>query len=180
VENVRMIADNEERNQASRRKNFQGIFKNTRRTHITVLHANIKVYELLKSANKIHIATDGGAIPLKGSLGFVFADGDGKILLTCFRQPSGNDPLSFRSEICAFLAAYDKKLTRDKPMRSKIQAYTDSLSMINKLTGFLLWRQFWRHFWGSFFTGAYLPQKFDILPRLESERNSVQKHVPSY
>jgi hypothetical protein len=29
-------------------------------------------------------------------------------------------------------------------------------------------------------TGAYLPQKLDLLPRLESERNSVQKHVPSY
>jgi hypothetical protein len=48
------------------------------------------------------------------------------------------------------------------------------------LTGFLLWRQYWRHFWGSFFTGAYLPQKLDLLPRLESERNCVQRHVPSY
>jgi hypothetical protein len=41
------------------------------------------------------------------------------------------------------------------------------------LTGFLLWRQYWRHFWGSFFAGAYLPQKLDLLPRLESEHNSV-------
>jgi ribonuclease HI len=115
-------------------------------TQIKFLSIPIKIYELLKSTNKVNIVTDGGAIPLKGSLGFVFADGDGRILLTCFGQPSGNDPLSFRSEICAFLAAirlvtllikyYDKKLTRDEPMRSKIQVYTDSLSMIKKLKAY--------------------------------------------
>jgi hypothetical protein len=48
------------------------------------------------------------------------------------------------------------------------------------LTGFLLWRQYWRHFWGNFYTGAYLPQKMDLLPPLERERNSVQKHMSSY
>jgi hypothetical protein len=90
----------------------------------------IRIYKLLKSTHKVHIATDGGAIPLKGSLGFVFADTDGKMLLTCFGQPSGNDPLSFRSEICAFLAAiklvkliityYDRKLDCKEPTRSKI------------------------------------------------------------
>jgi hypothetical protein len=51
------------------------------------------------------IATDGGAIPMKGSIGFVIADEDGDILLTCFGQPAGNNPLSFRSKICSFLAA---------------------------------------------------------------------------
>ena len=65
----------------------------------------ITIYELLKSTNKVHMATDGGAIPLKGSVGFVIADEEGTILLTCFRQPSGKDPLPFQSEICAFLAA---------------------------------------------------------------------------
>ena len=65
----------------------------------------MKIYDLFKSTKKALIATDGGAIPLKGSLGFVFADEDGTILLTCYGQPSGNDPLSFRSEICAFLAS---------------------------------------------------------------------------
>jgi hypothetical protein len=36
----------------------------------------VKIYELFKSTKKVKIATDGGAIPLKGSLGFVFADED--------------------------------------------------------------------------------------------------------
>jgi hypothetical protein len=31
-----------------------------------------------------------------------------------------------------------------------------------------------------FFTGAYLPQKSDLLPPLERERKPFQKHVPSY
>jgi hypothetical protein len=31
-----------------------------------------------------------------------------------------------------------------------------------------------------FLRGAYLPQKLDLLPPLERERNSVQKHVSSY
>ena len=55
-----------------------------------------KILEIFKSTNKVKIATDGGAIPLKGSLGFVISDEDGTILLTCYGQPSGNDPLSFR------------------------------------------------------------------------------------
>ena len=116
-------------------------------TQIEFLSPPVTIYELLKSSNKVHIATDGGAIPLKGSLGFVFADNEGTILLTCFGQPSGNDPLSFRSEICAFLAAtrlinlitkyYDKKLAReDEITRSKTQVYTDSLSMIKKLKAY--------------------------------------------
>jgi hypothetical protein len=74
---------------------------------------------------------------------YSFADTEGNILLTCFGQPSGHDPLSFRSEICAFLAAirlvkliityYDNKLECKEPTRSKIQIYTDSLNMITKL-----------------------------------------------
>jgi hypothetical protein len=121
--------------------------------HISQYYAQIeflivpmKIYELFKSTKRVLIATDGGAIPLKGSLGFVFADEDGTILLTCFGQPSGNDPLSFRSEICAFLAAvrlikvmtkyYDEKLTCEEPGRSKIQVYTDSASMIKKLKAY--------------------------------------------
>jgi len=106
----------------------------------------MKIYELFKSTKKVLIATDGGAIPLKGSLGFVFADEEGTILLSCFGQPSGNDPLSFRSEICAFLAAirlvklltqyYDEKLPCEEPVRSKIQVYTDSASMIKKLKAY--------------------------------------------
>ena len=31
-----------------------------------------------------------------------------------------------------------------------------------------------------FFKGMYLPQKLDLVPPFERQRNSVQKHVPSY
>jgi hypothetical protein len=112
-------------------------------TQIEFLTVPFTMYELIKSTKRILIATDGGAVPKKGSLGFVFADEDGKILLTCFGQPAGNDPLSFRSEICAFLAAirlvtllneyYDDIVSSNEPALSKIQVYTDSLSMIEKL-----------------------------------------------
>jgi hypothetical protein len=121
--------------------------------HITQYYAEIdfqmvpqRIYELFKSTQNVYIATDGGAIPLKGSIGFVFADEEGNILLTCYGQPSGNDPLSFESEICAFLAAvrlvtllnqyYDGILMCSEPTRSKIQIYTDSLSMIKKLEAY--------------------------------------------
>ena len=110
----------------------------------------IEIYEVMKSTNKVNIiATDGGAIQYKGSLGFVIADEDGEILLSCYRQPSGNDPLSFRSEICAFLVAvrlvtlmakyYDDILLLqcNERIQSKIQVYTDSLkSTINKLEAY--------------------------------------------
>jgi hypothetical protein len=105
-------------------------------TQIEFLSTPIEIYELFKSTRKVLIiATDGGAIPMKGSIGFVFADADGTILLTCFGQPAGDNPLSFRSEICAFLAAirlvtllnqyYDEILSCTDPARSKIQIYTD-------------------------------------------------------
>jgi hypothetical protein len=112
-------------------------------TQIDFLTVPFTIYELIKSTKRILIATDGGAIPKKGSLGFVFADEDGKILLTYFGKPAGNDPLSFRSEICAFLAAirlvillneyYDDIVSCNEPALSKIQVYIDSLSMIKKL-----------------------------------------------
>jgi hypothetical protein len=56
-------------------------------TQINFLTIPIKIYELQKLSNKVIIATDGGAIPLKGSLGFVLADEEGSILLTCHGQP---------------------------------------------------------------------------------------------
>jgi hypothetical protein len=112
-------------------------------TQIDFLSAPCEIYKQIKSTKKIQIATDGGAIPFRGSLGFMFADEEGTILLTWFGQPAGNDPLSFRSEICAFLAAvrlvtlitkyYDDILSCSEPVRSKVQVYTDSLSMITKL-----------------------------------------------
>jgi hypothetical protein len=43
-------------------------------TEMNFLTVPIEIYELIKSTKRIQIATDGGAIPLKGSLEFVFAD----------------------------------------------------------------------------------------------------------
>ena len=61
-------------------------------TQIIFNLAPITIYELLKSPNKLVIATDGGAIPFKGStIGFVIANEEGTILATCYGQPSGND-----------------------------------------------------------------------------------------
>jgi hypothetical protein len=115
-------------------------------THIDFQTIPFKLYEYLKSPRKILIATDGGAIPFKGSLGFVLADDDSTILTTCFGQPSGHDPLSFRSEICALLAAvkfiqiliqhYDDEMKCREKFRGKFQFYTDSFSMIKKLKAF--------------------------------------------
>jgi hypothetical protein len=125
----------------------------TQEEHVTQYYTQIEfirvpheIYELLKSTKKVLIANDGRAIPMQGSIGFVIADEDGNILLTCFGQPAGNNPLSFRSEICAFLAAirlvtlhnqyYDNILCCTDPARSKIQVYMDSLSMMTKLEAY--------------------------------------------
>ena len=115
-------------------------------TQIDFLTTPMKIYEHMKSPGKVLIATDGGAIPFKGSLGFVIADDDATILATCFGQPSGHDPLSFRSEICAFMAAvkfvtlliqyYDNLLPCNEKLRGKFQFYTDSFSMMKKLKAF--------------------------------------------
>ncbi|OEU11446.1 hypothetical protein FRACYDRAFT_245185 [Fragilariopsis cylindrus CCMP1102] len=121
------------------------LFGKSQEEHVSQYYAEInffttpyEVYELIKSPRKYNIATDGGAIPLKGSLGFVVANEDGTVLLSCYGQPSGNDPLSFRAEICALLAAakllqliteyYDNKIQCEEPARGKIQVYTDSLT----------------------------------------------------
>jgi ribonuclease HI len=135
-------------------------------TQIEFLLARVTIYELLKS--KVHIATDGGTIPLKGSIGFVFADEDGNILLTCCGQPAGNNPISFRSEICAFLAAvrlvtlinkyYDDILQCEEQTRSKIQVYTDSLSMMKKLEAYGKYRTASR--------AAVLDSEWDVLSAL--------------
>ena len=106
----------------------------------------IQRYEQLKTTGNILIATDGGAIPFKGSLGFVLADAEGTILLTCYGQPAGHAPLSFRLEICAFLAAvrlitkliqdYYDILSCTEKAQGKFQFYTDSLSMLKKLEAY--------------------------------------------
>ena len=101
----------------------------------------------MKTTGNILIATDGGAIPFKGSLGFFLADAEGTILLTCYGQPAGHAPLSFRLEICAFLAAvrlitkliqdyYDILSFMHRESTREISVYTDSLSMLKKLEAY--------------------------------------------
>ena len=66
----------------------------------------IKMYNEMKASKKIILATCGGAIQCKGSsFGFVLLTLDGMVLLLCYGQPAGLDPLSFQSKACAFLAA---------------------------------------------------------------------------
>jgi hypothetical protein len=115
-------------------------------TQVDFHTAPIRVYENYKTTSKALIATDGGAIPYKGSIGFVLADGEGNLLVSCFGQPAGHDPLSFRSEICAFLAAvkfisllteyYNEITSCDQKVKGQFQFYTDSLSMMKKLTAY--------------------------------------------
>jgi hypothetical protein len=137
-----------------------------------------RVYEQIKASKRALIATDGGAIPYKGSLGFVIADEDAVILTTCFGQPSGHDPLSFRSEICAFLAAvkfitilvqyYDDHLQCKEKVRGKFQFYTDSSSMMKKL------KAFDRYPTASL--GTVLDSEWDVLSAL----HRALKWFPSY
>jgi hypothetical protein len=115
-------------------------------TQIDFLMIPHEIYEILKSTQKVNVARDAGAIPFKGLIWFVFPDEEGNILLTCYGQPSGNNPLSLRSEMCAFLAAvqlvtlmiqyYDDILQSQEPVRSRIQVFMDSLSMITKLKAY--------------------------------------------
>ena len=64
-----------------------------------------EVYQALKTTTKVIMATDGGAKPFKGSIGFVITDSTHKVLLSCYGRTAGHDPLSFRTKASVFLAA---------------------------------------------------------------------------
>ena len=97
------------------------------------------IYQEMKESKKIILVTDGGAIKYKGSIGFVMTTSDGTVLLSCFGQPAGLDPLSFRSKACAFLAAtrlifliaqnYDKLTTDMIAISCKKNTYTPTASV---------------------------------------------------
>ena len=86
------------------------------------------------------MATDGGAKSFKGSLGFVITDSKNKVLLSCYRRAAGHDPLSFRTEASAFLAAlrvlfliaefYKEGPTESIATSKLITLFTDSSSMV--------------------------------------------------
>ena len=97
----------------------------------------------MKAVTKIIMATDGGDIQYKGSIGFVLTTVDGTVPLLCYGQLAGHNPLSFRSKACLFLAAtqlifliaehYDKLIVDAIDILFKIHLYTASMSMIKKL-----------------------------------------------
>ena len=103
----------------------------------------IQLYNMIKEKKQLIFATDGGAIKFKGSLGFVLTDETGERILACYGQPAGHDPLSYRAEICAFLAAlrlinllvnyYEELLDEKCKLESKFHLFTDSKSMLDKL-----------------------------------------------
>ena len=98
---------------------------------------------MIKEKKQLIFATYGGAVKFKGSLGFLLADESGDRILACYGQPAGHDPLSYRAEIYAFLAAlrpinllieYNEGVFEEKcKMETKFHLFTDSKSMLDKL-----------------------------------------------
>ena len=93
---------------------------------------------------RLYLATDGGAAACKESLGFLITDAKGNPFIRCYGQPAGMNPQSFRSEICAALAAlkllylyikyFDERHNGETLSKQiNLHIYTDSESMIKKL-----------------------------------------------
>ena len=118
--------------------------------YISQYYANIKwefpeaeVYKILKDTKKIIMATDGGVKAFKGSIEFVITNAKHKVLISCYGRTAGHDPLSFRTEASALLAALRVVLLiaeyyKEKPAgllatNKVITLFTDSRSMVNKL-----------------------------------------------
>ena len=119
--------------------------------HISQYYAYIKwevpeaeVYKMLIDTKEIIMATDGGAKAFKGSIGFVITNKQHKVLMSCYGRTAGHDPLSFRTEASAFLAAlrvilliaeyYKEEPTGELATNKEMTLFTDSLSMKKKLT----------------------------------------------
>ena len=113
-------------------------------------NSEMRLYNCLKNEefhnNKLFIATDGGAYETKGkgSTGFLITNSSDHPFITCYGQPDGYEPKSYRSEICAALAAlrllriyieyYDLRLGNNiLSTNINMHVYTDSESMIIKL-----------------------------------------------
>ena len=103
----------------------------------------VQLYNMIKEKKQLIFATDGGEVKFKGSLGFLLTDESGDRILACYGQPAGHDPLSYRAEIHAFLAAlrlinllveyYEGMLDEKCKMGTKFHLFTDSKSMLDKL-----------------------------------------------
>ena len=101
------------------------------------------MYKILKDTKTIILGTDGGAKAFKGSIGFVITDAKQRSLISCYGRTAGHDPLSFRTEASAFLAAlrivfliaayYKEEPTGLLTTGKDMTLFTDSMSMVNKL-----------------------------------------------
>ena len=91
------------------------------------------------------MGTDGEAKAFKESIGFVITNAKHKLLLSCYGRTAGHDPLSFRTEASAFLAAirivlliavyYNEESTGLLATGKEMTLFTDSKSMVsNNLT----------------------------------------------
>ena len=101
-------------------------------------------YQNLGINLKFAIALDGGATRSRGLIGFVIASAkSGDPIVTCWGQPAGINPQSYRSEVCALLAAvclirllvehYDEHICTPNIIHNAFKIYTDSKSMLKKL-----------------------------------------------
>ena len=83
--------------------------KNGDEREIGYNYETMRLYDELQHQDfrerKLYLATDGVAAARKESLGFLMTDDKGNPFIRCYRQPAGMNPQSFRSEICAALAA---------------------------------------------------------------------------
>lgn len=112
-------------------------------SHIEFYHSKFHLFDQIDEDNTILIASDGGAIPNQALIGFVIADDQGNIFVTCWGQPSRYDPQSFRSKVCSTLAAlrlikfyceYFRTITGEtKCIKNKFEIITDSESMQKKI-----------------------------------------------
>ena len=63
--------------------------------HIQCEMSKAEVYQAMETTELIMMATDGGATLFKGSLRFVITNSESKVLISCYGQTVGHDPLSF-------------------------------------------------------------------------------------
>ena len=101
------------------------------------------IYKQLLTEINIPIATDGGSIPHQRLLCFLVVKEDETCLFTCYGQPTGIDPHSYRSKICALLADsrilrllveyYDMHICNKKKIKAHIKLITDHKSTLTKI-----------------------------------------------
>jgi hypothetical protein len=94
--------------------------------------------EALTSNADLFLASDGGAVPLKGSFGAVLATSD-TILVECGGRAYGQDPRSFRSEAYGMLAVtrllfHLRAFHQLQMSRMQLTLVCDSLSLLDRLS----------------------------------------------